>query len=168
LHIHEQLSISAPRRVPGTGGRLGDYGSGSLAQEHLRDLSSDIDFPDEFFFSHLILLMLGAVLTIKTAGRPRYRFEALDTDVGATMYASSIGAIFDALNRLSQVPQPIGVEFQLANGQLTIRGVLNLIQRICRALDGNFVEPSDGLLKNSPKRLENALEPLSVCLFHNP
>jgi hypothetical protein len=139
-----------------------------LAQKHLRDLPSDIHFRDKFFFGHLILLMLGAVLAIETARRPRYRFEALHTDVGAAMYASAIGALLDALDCLSQVPQPIGVELELPYGQLTIRGVLNLIQRIWRALDGNFVAPSEGLLKNLPKRLENALEPLSVCLFHNP
>jgi len=133
----------------------------------LGNLSLDIHPGEEFCLGFFILSMLDAVLTLDTACRPGYSFEALDTDSGAAVYTIAVGTFLDALDRFSQVSQSVGVELELPYSQFPIRGVLNLVERIWRCLDGNFVAPSEGLLKNLLKRLDDTLEPLKVCLFHS-
>ena len=83
------------------------------------------------------------------------------------MYTGAVCTLVDALNRLPQTAQSVRIELNLSYSQFPVRLVLHLVERIWRGLDSDFVASSEGPLKNSLKRLEDALKPLSFGLFHD-
>src|SRR5580698_8284499 len=83
------------------------------------------------------LIPVSDFLALDTVCGPRYGVQTLDANVLFAVQTHAEGAFVDAVQRRANITQKVRFPIQIANSQLTLRGVLNFIQRVRALLDRN-------------------------------
>jgi hypothetical protein len=109
-------------------------------------------------FVAIVLIAIGLLLALNTKWSPWDRSQPPWTDFLFTMDTDSERAIFKPTKGRPDVSQQVRVAVEIAYRQLSLRGVLYFIQRICALLDNDSIPIANDLFQLRLPALENLLK----------
>jgi hypothetical protein len=124
-------------------------------------LATSLGSVDEHLVKHfvaIVMIAIGMLLALDTKLRPWNRGEPFWTNFLFAMDTDSKRIIFNPAKSRSDVSQQVRFSIEIAYRELSLRGVLDFIQRVCAFLDNDSIAVTNAVFQLRPLALENFFE----------